>query len=80
MKRPQKFKMALLHPRYWFTWFGLGCLFLLVRLPSPLLHKLGIWMGRTSMRFLKRRVSITRRNLELCFPDMDEATRTQSDR
>jgi len=27
------------------------------------------------MRFLKRRVAITHRNLELCFPDMDEAQR-----
>ncbi|QCR37392.1 kdo(2)-lipid IV(A) palmitoleoyltransferase [Nissabacter sp. SGAir0207] len=70
MKNPQKFSRALLHPRYWTTWFGLGVLFLLVQLPYPLLHRLGIWMGRTSMRFLKRRVSITRRNLQLCFPEM----------
>lgn len=61
-------------PRYWLTWFGLGVLFLLVQLPYPLINKLGIWLGRTSMRFLKRRVSIARRNLELCFPDMDKAT------
>ncbi|KOC91400.1 lipid A biosynthesis palmitoleoyl acyltransferase [Winslowiella iniecta] len=60
----------MLHPRYWSTWAGLGLLFLLVQLPFPLLEKLGTWMGRTSMRFLKRRVRITRRNLELCFPDL----------
>jgi len=71
MIKPQKFTRALLHPRYWFTWFGLGVLFLLVQLPYPVLYRLGVWMGRTSMRFLKRRVSITRRNLELCFPGMD---------
>jgi len=77
MKYSRKFQAAFLHPRYWLTWFGLGVLFLLVQLPYPLLHKLGIWMGRSSMRFLQRRVSITRRNLELCFPDMDDATREQ---
>ncbi|MBL1188486.1 kdo(2)-lipid IV(A) palmitoleoyltransferase, partial [Escherichia coli] len=71
MKRPQKFKSALLHPRYWFPWFGLACFFLLVHLPYPVLHKLGVWMGRPSMRFLNRRVAIPRRNLELCFPNMD---------
>lgn len=71
MKPPQKFQCAFLHPRYWLTWFGLGVLFLLVQLPYPVLYKLGVWMGRTSMRFLKRRVTIARRNLELCFPDMD---------
>ncbi|EKN3411313.1 LpxL/LpxP family Kdo(2)-lipid IV(A) lauroyl/palmitoleoyl acyltransferase, partial [Yersinia enterocolitica] len=74
MIKPQKFHISLLHPRYWLTWFGLGVLFLLVQLPYPLINKLGIWLGRTSMRFLKRRVSIARRNLELCFPDMDKAT------
>lgn len=75
MKSAKAFQLALLHPRYWLTWFGLALLFLLVQLPYPLLYRLGVWMGRTSMRFLKRRVAITRRNLELCFPEMDEAQR-----
>lgn len=65
-----RFHASFLHPRYWLTWFGLGVLFLLVQLPYPVLYRLGVWLGRTSMRFLKRRVSITRRNLQLCFPDL----------
>lgn len=65
-----RFQASFLHPRYWLTWFGLGMLFLLVQLPYPVLYRLGVWLGRTSMRFLKRRVSITRRNLQLCFPDL----------
>ena len=60
----------MLHPRYWLTWFGLALLFLLVQLPYPLLNRLGVWMGRTS---IKRR-SITRRNLSV-LPEMDEAQR-----
>jgi KDO2-lipid IV(A) palmitoleoyltransferase len=68
MKIKQTFTRALLHPRYWMTWFGLGVLFLLVQLPYPLLMKLGSSAGRLSRIFLKRRVSIARRNLELCFP------------
>lgn len=71
MKSSPCFTPDLLHPRYWLTWFGLGLLFLLVQLPFPLLERLGVWMGRTSMRFLPRRVRITRRNLELCFPHLD---------
>lgn len=59
MKRQKRFQLSLLHPRYWLTWFGLALLFLLVQLPYPLLNRLGVWMGRTSMRFLKRRVTIT---------------------
>lgn len=75
MKYSRQFQASFLYPRYWLTWFGLGVLFLLVQLPYPLLNRLGKWLGRTSMRFLKRRVSITQRNLELCFPEMDEAER-----
>ncbi|RLR18446.1 kdo(2)-lipid IV(A) palmitoleoyltransferase, partial [Sodalis-like symbiont of Bactericera trigonica] len=71
MPQPQKFSPALLHPRYWLTWFGLGVLWLLVHLPYPVLRRLGGLLGRMSKTFLKRRVSIARRNLELCFPDMD---------
>jgi len=73
MTSPSRFRASFLHPRYWLTWFGLGVLFLLVQLPYPVIYRLGNWLGRTSMRFLKRRVSITRRNLELCFPDLDHA-------
>lgn len=69
MPQPQKFSLALLHPRYWLTWFGLGVLWLLVQLPYPLLRRLGGLLGRMSKPFLKRRVSIARHNLELCFPE-----------
>lgn len=77
MKSSPAFGRTFIHPRYWSTWFGLGVLFLLVQLPFPLLEKLGTWMGRTSMRFLKRRVHITRRNLQLCFPHLPEAEMEQ---
>src|SRR5471030_911903 len=78
MADPQRFSLKLLHPRYWLTWFGLGVLFLLVQLPYPWLHALGGWLGRLSMRFLKRRVAITRRNLELCFPNMETKKRERT--
>lgn len=65
-----QFSRALLHPRYWGVWFGIGLLYLLVQLPYPLLYRFGCGLGRLSMRLMKRRASIVRRNLELCFPDM----------
>jgi lipid A biosynthesis lauroyl (or palmitoleoyl) acyltransferase len=69
------FRVKLLHPRYWLTWFGLGCLWLLVQLPYPVLWRLGAFLGRISRRFLKRREHIAIRNLELCFPDMPASGR-----
>lgn len=69
MPSKTRFRTELLHPRYWLTWFGLAILWLWVQLPYPVLLKMGDLIGRASMRFLKRRVSIARQNLKLCFPD-----------
>lgn len=76
-KLPQ-FTLALLHPKYWASWFGMGLLYLLVQLPYPLLRVIGFGLGRLSMKILKRRVSIVRRNLELCFPEMSPEEREKS--
>lgn len=69
------FNRSLLHPRYWLTWFGIGLLYLLVLLPYPAIYRLGTRLGRFSMHFLKHRVAITQRNLELCFPQMPSVER-----
>nr|WP_249435112.1 kdo(2)-lipid IV(A) palmitoleoyltransferase [Enterobacter chengduensis] len=66
-----QFQRAFLHPRYWFTWFGLGVLWLLVQLPYPVLRLLGSKLGSASRVFLKRRESIARKNIELCFPQFN---------
>ena len=75
MTQLPQFRRALLHPRYWLTWIGISALYLLVLLPYPLLYRFGCALGRLSMRVLKSRVKIARRNLELCFPDMPNAER-----
>ena len=75
MTQVPTFNRSLLHPRYWLTWVGIGLLYLLVLLPYPVIYWLGTSIGRFSMRFLKRRVAIAQRNLELCFPDMPQAER-----
>ena len=63
-----KFSTALLHPRYWLTWLGIGVLWLVVQLPYPVIYRLGCGLGKLALRFMKRRAKIVHRNLELCFP------------
>lgn len=75
MTQLPQFSRALLHPRYWLTWLGIILLYILVLLPYPLLYALGCRIGRLGMRFMKRRVAIARRNLELSFPEMPEVDR-----
>lgn len=66
----QPFTKNLLYPRNWLTWFGLCLLWLIVQLPYPILHIVGSGLGKISRLFLKRRESIAKRNIELCFPEM----------
>ena len=72
-----KFSAALLHPRYWLLWLGIGLLWLVVQLPYPVIYRLGNAIGRLAMRFMKRRAKIAYRNLELCFPEKSEQERHQ---
>lgn len=73
---PQNFKTEFLHPRHWITWTGVTILWLLVQLPYPLLVKLGRTLGRLARPFLKKREYVANRNLELCFPAMDNSSRS----
>ena len=75
MTQLPRFTTALLHPRYWLSWLGVGLLWLIVQLPYPLLYRLGCGTGRLALRFMKRRARIAWRNLELCFPEMSDAER-----
>lgn len=71
----QTFKTHFLHPRHWLTWTGVSILWLLVQLPYPVLAKLGSTLGRFARPFLKKREYVANRNLELCFPKMEAASR-----
>lgn len=77
MTQLPQFRCALLHPRYWLIWSGIGLLYLVVLLPYPLIYWLGCALGWLSMRIIKRRVKIARRNLQLCFPGMSASERQQ---
>ncbi|HAT8005113.1 Kdo(2)-lipid IV(A) acyltransferase [Citrobacter koseri] len=67
MTRLPTFSFAFFHPRYWLLWLGIFFLRCAVLLPYPILLRLGACLGRVAMRALPRRVTIARRNLELCF-------------
>jgi KDO2-lipid IV(A) lauroyltransferase len=74
MDRP-RFSSAFLHPRFWPLWLGFGLLWLVVQLPYRLLLMLGRGLGVLMYRFARSRRHIARRNLQLCFPEMNENER-----
>jgi len=67
--------LSLFHPRYWPAWVGFGLLRIVILLPYPLLVRLGGTLGRLAMPLARSRAAIARRNLELCFPELDGAAR-----
>ena len=72
---PPPFRVALLSPRHWPAWIGLGVIRLLATLPYPLLLRVGRGLGAVAARLLGSRRRIAARNLELCFPQLDAGER-----
>jgi len=58
-------------PRYWLSWFGLGVLRLVCLLPLSVSLALGRAIGRVAHRIGRERRGVVRRNIELCFPDLN---------
>ena len=78
MKRPER--RPLHHywaPKYWPTWIGIGLLRLSCLLPFRLHIGLGKLIGRLAHRIGAERRAITRRNIELCFPEFSAEERNQ---
>jgi KDO2-lipid IV(A) lauroyltransferase len=67
--------LRLFAPRYWPTWAGLALLRLLASLPFPLLLSLGRGLGSLLRHLPIGFVRTARRNLELCFPQLDASAR-----
>jgi KDO2-lipid IV(A) lauroyltransferase len=69
------FRPALLVPRHWPAWVGLGVIALAARLPYAWLLGIGRGLGWLSARWLSQRRRIAARNLDLCFPTLDRDAR-----
>lgn len=67
-----RFRLRLLHPRYWLTWFGLTLFYIVVFLPAPITDWLGVRLGSLAASKNKKRCNIVKTNLTLCFPDKSQ--------
>ncbi len=68
-----RFRLSLLHPRYWLTWIGLSIFFMLTFLPMSAIDWLGLRLGKVAASKNKKRFNIVKTNLSLCFPDKNNA-------
>ena len=77
-QRAPPFRLALLAPRQWPAWIGVGLIWLVARLPYKVLLPIGRFAGWLAARlFGPDRRNTVRRNLELCFPELSDAERAR---
>ena len=62
-------------PRYWGAWFGFGLLRLSTLLPYRQQQGLGRALGVLLYRIMATRREVARRNLQICFPQLEEKRR-----
>ncbi|MER2492839.1 LpxL/LpxP family Kdo(2)-lipid IV(A) lauroyl/palmitoleoyl acyltransferase [Catenovulum sediminis] len=67
-----KFSLKFFLPKYWLTWIGISVLYTISWLPYKFQLLLGRLVGRLMYALAKRRRHIARRNLEICFPNMQD--------
>ncbi|MBV7314675.1 LpxL/LpxP family Kdo(2)-lipid IV(A) lauroyl/palmitoleoyl acyltransferase [Shewanella sp. NIFS-20-20] len=77
MVEQAQFSAKLLHPRFWIVWLGVGIARLILLLPLRIQMRIGAAIGRFAMKFVKSRVRIAQRNIELCFPDLSPAAQAE---
>lgn len=71
------FNAAMLHPRNWPMWAGLGVLWLFIQLPYPTILAVGRLVGRGMFHLMPERRHIAETNLQLCFPAWSAERRRQ---
>jgi KDO2-lipid IV(A) lauroyltransferase len=63
-------RLQLLHPRYWFSWLGLGLAYLTIYLPPSFQLQLAKFISIIVSPLVKKRFAIARQNLALCYPEL----------
>lgn len=66
-----RFHASLLWPRHWPAWCGAGITWLIAHLPWPALLAVGRGLGMLTVRIRNQRRRIAKRNIALCFPQLD---------
>ena len=74
-KKKARSSSSFYHPRYWPIWLLLGLGWSVAQLPFSWQIKLGRNFGRLLRHVGKERAYVTRRNIEVCMPDLSPAER-----
>jgi Kdo2-lipid IVA lauroyltransferase/acyltransferase len=76
-RKKSKTGRPLWHPVYWASWSLVFTLYLVSLLPMSTKQNFGAWLGQVLEGKLKSRRKVADTNLRVCFPEMDEASRSK---
>ncbi|BAJ02484.1 lauroyl-Kdo(2)-lipid IV(A) myristoyltransferase [Shewanella violacea] len=65
----RRFKLELLHPKYFFTWIGIAILVLFGLMPAWLRDPIARQLAKLVTKIAKKPISVARINLTTCFPE-----------
>lgn len=65
----RRFKLALLHPKYWPTWLVIGVLVIFGVMPAWLRDPIARLLAKGVNKVAKKPIGIARANLTACFPE-----------
>ena len=77
MPAPKKSKFALRSRQAWPAWAAVAFGWVIARLPVPMVFRLGRALGAMAYRLSPSRRHIAEVNIRRCFPELDDAARTQ---
>lgn len=65
----RRFKLSLLHPRYWLTWVAILVLVVFGLMPAGLRDPIARSLAKLVMKIAKKPIKVARANLTTCFPE-----------
>ncbi|ABV87787.1 lauroyl-Kdo(2)-lipid IV(A) myristoyltransferase [Shewanella pealeana] len=65
----RRFKLSLLHPRYWLTWVAILVLVVFGLMPARLRDPIARTLAKLVMKIAKKPIKVARANLTTCFPE-----------
>jgi len=72
-----EFDWNFLNPKYWASWVFVALLAACAYMPRRMSKWLGVGLGKLFYSLNPKRRSIARRNINLCFPNLDQAAQNQ---
>ena len=68
----RRFRLNLLHPKFWFSWLAIGLLLFFGLMPAAVRDPISRVLSKIVIKISKKPISVAKANLNACFPNKTE--------